>query len=182
MAQRVWYVIQQTFARWSRNDGNLLAASMAYYAAFSFFPLLLVLISALGFALQFSASAQSAQQQLLEMLSRSTAPALADEVQRILAEVQTRAVFNGPLGLVTLLFGAIGIFSQLESAFDRLWHDTSPHARGIRAAVRNALWNRLKAFLSSRNKARIISGHCHDFPNRLLEPIKRKVSPLKNVF
>jgi membrane protein len=46
------------------------------------------------------------------------------------------------------LFGAIGIFSQLESAFERLWQDTTPHQHGAWAAIRNALWNRLKAFLT----------------------------------
>ncbi len=49
---------------------------------------------------------------------------------------------------MTFLVGAIGIFSQLEAAFDRLWHDTTPHEHGIWAAVQNALWNRLKAFLT----------------------------------
>jgi membrane protein len=144
----VWFVFHQTVARWSRNDGNVLAASMAYYAAFSFFPLLLVLISALGFALKFSANAQNAQTQLLEFLAQNTNPALAEEVANILAEVQTRAPLNGLVGWLTLLLGAIGIFSQLEAAFDRLWHDTTPHAHGVWAAVRNALGNRLKAFLT----------------------------------
>ncbi|MBI3838545.1 MAG: YihY/virulence factor BrkB family protein [Planctomycetia bacterium] len=152
MAKKLWHVLHQTGARWARNDGNLLAAGMAYYAAFSFFPLLLVLISALGFALQFSASAQGAQEQLLDLLKQNTAPALADEVRSILAdvltEVQTRALGSGFVGLVTLLLGAIGIFSQLESAFDRIWQGTTPHGWGVWSAIRNALWNRLKAFLT----------------------------------
>ena len=148
MLKKLWYILHQTGARWARNDGNLLAAGMAYYAAFSFFPLLVVLISALGFALRVSASAQSAQEQLLDLLKQNTAPALADEVRSILAEVQTRAPVSGIVGLVTLLFGAIGIFSQLESAFDRIWHDANPHSRGVWSAIRNALWNRLKAFLT----------------------------------
>ena len=58
IVKRVWTVLEKTVARWSRNDGNLLAASMAYYAAFSFYPLLWVLISALGYVLRFSAGAQ----------------------------------------------------------------------------------------------------------------------------
>jgi membrane protein len=152
MAKKLWRVVHQTGARWARNDGNLLAAGMAYYAAFSFFPLLLVLISLLGVVLRVSESAQSAQQQLLDLLKQNTSPALADEVRSIivevLAQVQARASVGGPVGLVTFLFGAIGIFSQLESAFDRIWQDTTPRAHGVKAAIRNALWNRLKAFLT----------------------------------
>ncbi len=144
MPKRIWNVLETTVVRWARNDGNLLAASMAYYAAFSFFPLLMVLISALGFALK----SQSAQQQLHDFLAQHTAPALAEQVQDILSEVKTRAAVNGPIGLVTLLFGAIGIFSQLDSAFDRLWHETTPQSHGVWATIRNTLGNRLKAFLT----------------------------------
>ena len=91
MLARVWYVVGQTITRWSRNDGNLLAASMSYYAALSFFPLLLVLITVLGFALEYSASAQNVQTRLIEFLSNNTNPSLANEVDNILAQVRTRA-------------------------------------------------------------------------------------------
>jgi membrane protein len=145
-------VVTQTIWRWTANDGNVLAASMAYYAAFSFFPLMLVLLSVFGYALEFSDSAQSAQAQLVEFVSQSTNPALGKEVERFaettLTQLQNRASRGVSIGSLLLLFGAIGIFSQLESAFDRLWHAVTPHEPGFRAAVRNALWNRLKAFLT----------------------------------
>jgi membrane protein len=147
-AKQVYTIVEKTVTRWTRNDGNLLAASMAYYAAFSFFPLLLVLMSVLGFALQFSKSAQGVKQQLLDLVSQSTAPSLADEVSRLLGGVETSAPANSLIGWVTLLIGAIAIFSQLESAFDRLWHAVTPHPPGVWPAIRNALWNRLKAFLT----------------------------------
>jgi membrane protein len=144
---RVWSVIEKTATRWTANDGNLLAASMAYYAAFSFYPLLWVLMAVLGYGLRFSDRAQGTRQELLGFLGKSMSPALADEVDRLLSGVQLRAgsgIFAGFL----LLLAAIGVFSQLEAAFDRLWHAVTPHQRGARAAIRNALWNRLKAFLT----------------------------------
>jgi membrane protein len=144
----IYVVLEKTIARWSRNDGNLLAASMAYYAAFSFFPLMWVLMSVLGFVLQFSKSAQDRKQQLIDLLSQNTAPSLAEEVDNILTVLQKQALINSWPAAIVLMIGAIGIFSQLESAFDRLWHAVTPHPPGIWAAVRNALWNRLKAFLT----------------------------------
>jgi membrane protein len=150
IVKRLYLIIEKTITRWSRNDGNLLAASMAYYAAFSFYPLLLVLMSVLGYVLSFSTGAQTARQQLLDFLARSMSPALADEVGRLFGPNQERA-FSGLspwIGPLILLIGAIGIFSQLETAFDRLWHAVTPHERGVRAAITNALWNRLKAFLT----------------------------------
>jgi len=146
IVKRIFDVLQKTVLRWSRNDGNLLAASMAYYAAFSFFPLLWVLISALNFALTYSASAQNAREQLLDFIAQSTAPGLAEEVARLLSGVQNPSL--SLLGWLLLLFAAIGIFSQLEAAFDRLWHSPGRSEHGITGAIRNALWNRLKAFLT----------------------------------
>jgi len=124
----------------------LLAAAMSYYMALSFFPLLLVLISGFGLALRFSVGAQNAQEHLLNLLAQNTAPTLAALVRSVLAEVKTQSVVGGPVGLLTLLAGAVGIFTQLDSAFDRLWQINTNHP-GVLAALRNALWHRLRAFL-----------------------------------
>ncbi|REK08964.1 MAG: YihY/virulence factor BrkB family protein [Planctomycetota bacterium] len=146
--KELWAIIAKTVERWSRNDGNMLAASMAYYAAFSFFPLVSVLLSVLGFALRFSTSVQGRREQFLEFVSRTTSPSLADQVSQFVDVVQERAFTSGVFGIGVLLLGAIGVFSQLEAAFGRLWHAVTPAERGVRAAIRNALWNRLKAFLA----------------------------------
>ena len=50
----LWSVLQKTWEGWQEDDGFLLSAAMAYYAAFSLFPLCLVLISILGFVLRLS--------------------------------------------------------------------------------------------------------------------------------
>jgi membrane protein len=124
----------------------LLAATMAYYAAFSFFPLLLVLIAVLGTALQFSSGAQDAEQLLLNSLSSNVAPVLADQVKNILTQVGDNAPFSGPLGLAVLLFGAITIFNHLDYSFDRIWR-VKPATGGIWQMVRRVIGARLKAFL-----------------------------------
>ena len=48
----IWSVVQKTWEGWQADDGFLLSAAMAYYAAFSLFPLCLVLIAILGFVLE----------------------------------------------------------------------------------------------------------------------------------
>ncbi len=148
MARRLWTIVEQTFTRFSNNDGITLAAATAYYAAFSFFPLITLLLSALGFALQFSEGAQGVREQLLDLLRERLVPGISEEVGRILSQVQVRAFSALSSATVVLFFGAIGIFSQMEFAFDRLWHNPGAAKHGIRAAIVNALWNRLKAFLT----------------------------------
>lgn len=146
LRRSVWPTLRETGRRWSQNQGTLLAAAMSYYMALSFFPLLLVLISGFGLALRYSIGVQNAQENLLALLAQNTAPTLADLVRKILSEVQTKASVGGPVAVVTLLLGAVGIFTQLDAAFDRLWQIRPSH-RGIVGAMRNALWHRLRAFL-----------------------------------
>jgi len=143
----MWVRIRHTVKGWQDDDGALLAASTAYYTVLSLFPLLLILISVLGFVLSFSSGAQDSQRQLLELLARNTSTELAQHVDVVLAEVRMKAAVSGPLGMLALLLAAIGIFAQFERAFDRIWKVKKPAAKGVVAAIRNALLHRLRAFL-----------------------------------
>ncbi|HLA86039.1 MAG TPA: YihY/virulence factor BrkB family protein [Thermoguttaceae bacterium] len=139
--------LHQTWLAWRHNEADLTAASMAYYAVLSFFPLLLLLIAVFGFTLRYSVGAQDSQDRLLCVLAENTSPLLADHVQSALAEIQANASIGGPLGLFVLLLAAIGIFTQLDVAMNRIWGTTSRHGRTFLRAVRDALLHRLRAFL-----------------------------------
>ena len=78
------------------SDGFLLSAAMAYYAAFSLFPLCLVLIAILGFVMQFSSQAQDAQRQLLDLVSQNGGPWLAEQLQGLLAGVKALVAEAAP--------------------------------------------------------------------------------------
>jgi membrane protein len=138
--------LKQTFSRWRHDDGSLMAASMAYYATFSFFPMLLFLTAVLGFVLQFSSGAQNAEQELLKMLSQGTSPVLAENVQAALSGIRTRAVIGGPLGFAALFLAAVVMFTHLETILDRVWN-TPRQRKGIIDAMRHTLLHRLRAFL-----------------------------------
>lgn len=144
---RLWPRLKQTVRHWKEDDGNLLAAAMAYYATLSFFPMLLILISALGLLLRFSGGTQDAQRELLALLEKNTSATLAEHVAGILAQIRASAAISGPLGLVALLLAAVGIFTQFERAFDRIWKIDRRRGTGIIAAVGHTLFRRLRAFL-----------------------------------
>ncbi|MBN1588086.1 MAG: YihY/virulence factor BrkB family protein [Pirellulales bacterium] len=139
--------LRHTWISWRHNDGSLTAASMAYYAVLSFFPLLLLLIAVFGFVLRFSTGAQDAQTELLRVLSENTSPLLADHVRSALKAIQINAFIGGPLGLAVLLLAAIGIFTQLDIAMNRIWETSPRRGRPFLVAVGHALAHRLRAFL-----------------------------------
>lgn len=147
MKERAWPVLKRTWQGWSRHDGFLLSAAMAYYAAFSLFPLCLVLIAGLGLASRLSIEVQNEQQKLLALIGQNVSPWLAEQLGHILVGVQVQAGVGGPLGLVALLLAAIGIFWQFQNIFDRVWDTGDSGWKGWWAAIRTALFTRLVAFL-----------------------------------
>ena len=106
LRHRAWPVLYDTWAGFMKHDGLMLSAAMAYAAAFSLFPLCLVLMAVLGFITRFSSQVQSEQQQLLATVSERVSPWLAQQMGSLLAGVQSRAFFGGPLGIITLIVGA----------------------------------------------------------------------------
>jgi len=147
LLDRLWYPLQKSAYKWMDDDGGLMAAAVAYYMILSFFPLLMILISAFGFVLRFSAGAQNAQQELLELLAENTSPQLADTVRTLLDQVSTNASIGGPVGLGILLVTASGVFVQFDYAFDRIWNVPQGKKSGIMATIKGLLFGRLRAFL-----------------------------------
>ncbi len=127
LTKRFWPRLYAAATNWQQDDGLTWAASLAYYGAFSFFPLVLVILSGAGIVLSVSPAAQLKQEQLIKLIGEQTSPSLAEQIETILSGVQSKATISGPIGLATLILGAIGIFMQLEAAFDRIWKVTGEY-------------------------------------------------------
>lgn len=137
----------QAYNQWQEDDGNLMAAAVAYYAALSFFPLLLVLISGIGLLMQFTHWGNDAQQEILKAIGEYASPNVRENVALMLGNIERNAAVGGPVGIVFLLFAAAAMFAQFEYAFDRMWNVPEPESRGILRALRNIAVYRIRAFL-----------------------------------
>ncbi len=160
LTQRFWPRLYRAATKWQQDDGLTWAASLAYYGAFSFFPLVLVILSGAGIVLSVSPAAQLKQEQLIKLIGEQTSPSLAEQIETILSGVQSKAAISGPIGLATLILGAIGIFMQLEAAFDRIWKVTADNGpkRALLRIIRNVLFTRLRAFLMLIGAGLIVLG------------------------
>jgi membrane protein len=149
LQHRIWPLVSRTIREWNGDDGGLLAASLSFYTTFSFFPLLLVLLSLAGFVLQFSPQAQQAHDELINAVANATSQQTADLLAEVMGQIKSAAAVGGPLGLATLLFGAIGIFANMEVAFARIWktRDLPSEHKGWLHTIWQVLFVRLKAFV-----------------------------------
>ncbi|TWU30452.1 YihY/virulence factor BrkB family protein [Bythopirellula polymerisocia] len=138
--------LRKALKGWSSDNCSLLAAAMSYYLALAFFPLLLVLLSGLGFFFQWTQSGQDAEAELLTTIEEQLSPSLSSQVKTVFSQVRDKASIGGPIGLATLLATAIVLFAQIETAFDHIWKVNS-EKRSIWQSAKYILLKRARAFV-----------------------------------
>jgi membrane protein len=144
--RHIWPTLSTTLVRWYQDDGGLLSAAMAYYAAFALFPLCLILIAVLSWLSRLSPELHAQRLELVNVIEQNTGPWVGQQVHNVLQNIDTQASIGGPLGAITLLIAAIGIFLQLDAIFDRIWTPTAPRDQSFLAVVHRILVDRLLAF------------------------------------
>jgi len=114
--QHRWLAIPIAVVKKFGNDqGGSLAALVAYYAFFSLFPLILVLVTILGFVLQGDASAQHS----VENSALSQFPIVGTQLKQ--AGGLHGSAIALIIGLVTSLLAGLGVTGAAQNAFDRVW-------------------------------------------------------------
>ena len=94
-----------------------MAALIAYYGFVSLFPLLLVLVTVLGFVLEGDPKTQA------EVLHSTLGqfPIIGDQLQRNIHSLKG-SVGALAIGVVGLLLGGLGIVGATQNAFQQVWH------------------------------------------------------------
>lgn len=114
LLQHLWWAID----RFSKH-GTRESAALSYYAIFSLFPLMLLLIIVIGTTLGPAAAHNQINGVLRLVLPTSTASFLQDSIAKTLEQ-------RGSFGLVagiTLMWSSLGFFSNLSSALSRTFRD-----------------------------------------------------------
>ncbi len=114
LLQHLWWAID----RFSKH-GPRESAALAYYATFSLFPLLILLIIVIGTWLGPAAARNQIDGVLRVFLPASTANFLQDSIAETLNQ---RGSFGAVAG-ISLLWSSLGFFSSLSSALSRTFRD-----------------------------------------------------------
>jgi len=150
----LWPQFRETIFEWQNDDTGQYAAALSFYTAFSFFPLLLVLLSGVGWVLSVTdfAKQENIEKVVYDAVQKNVGNVAAQQLNDILptisAQLKNKASVGGPTGFIMLLLGAVGIFAQMESAFARIWKEYLPQPKsGIWPLIQRLLLGRLKAFV-----------------------------------
>ncbi len=111
-------LIIQTGLHWQQDNCLEMGAAIAYYALFSLFPLILIVLSVVGFLV---GSNQYAFNQILLFAQAALPPEAYNLVEGNLIRMNEDSVTAGIISFGLLLITASGFFSALNRAFDRIW-------------------------------------------------------------
>jgi len=112
-------ILKQTFANWLKDDPFTLSAATAYYAVFSI-PGLMVLVMAM---VSIFFEHAHVEQELMGFLSNTVGDNVAFTVSELIDNLQFEksGLLTIFVGVITLFFGATGLFIQLQRSLNHIW-------------------------------------------------------------
>jgi membrane protein len=134
-AARVLDLLKSAAMEWSRDKCPQLGAALAYYTIFSLAPLVLVLLGVFGLIY---GSNEQARQKILDQLSYLVDPSGVKVFQDIAnsAAEPKAGILATAIGILIALFGASGIFGQLQDALNTIWAVKPKPGQGIWGFIR----------------------------------------------
>src|SRR5688572_28582344 len=114
-----WPSIKQTFKAWSDIEPFNKSIIMAYYTIFSLPGLLVIIINIAGYFFGTEAVTGQITNQIQGMIGGDT----AGDIEEIIANatLSEGTTLASILGVATLLFGATGVFYNLQQIFNSIW-------------------------------------------------------------
>jgi membrane protein len=137
-------LLKDTFREWREDGANRLAAALAYYTTFSLAPLLVLIIAIAGLVGGREAAQSRTMAQVQDLLGadgREFVEGMIESASQ--PETGLAATF---IGAVTLLFGALGVFGELQNSLNTIWEVKPKPARNWIDGVRRFVVRRLLSF------------------------------------
>lgn len=131
-------ILKEAFRGYGEDKVARLAAALSYYTIFSIAPLLVLVIAVTGFVIGSNAAIRG---QILSEVQRTAGAQAAGIVDELIAN-NTRerdGIIATAVGIVTLIFGATGVFLQLKDALNTIWEVAPKTGRGVKGILRDRL-------------------------------------------
>ena len=138
--QNVWTfselkrLLSRSYADFNEDQAPRLGAALAYYTALSLAPLLILLIALAGIVF----GREAAQGQLFDEIRNMVGPEGAKAIQEMVQNASKPAsgIVASLIGLVTLVFGASSVASELRISLNTIWDQPQDPNEGIKEMVK----------------------------------------------
>lgn len=115
----LWPMVKETYKQWNSNDPFQMAAAVAYYAVLSLPALLVIIINTVGAIW----GNDIVQGRMHDQFTMALGEDAASGIEEMIANTQqgNKSLISTIIGIATLLFGATGVFYQLQMALNKIW-------------------------------------------------------------
>ena len=137
-------LLKMTYQGWQADNASRLSAALAYYTIFSLAPMLVIVIAVTG--LLWEAAAVRAE--ILDQVGELTGPEGANFIDGLLTNTGSPAggIVALVIGIITLLFGALGVFNELHNSLNIIWGVRAEKPQGFLQSVKKLVVDRFLSF------------------------------------
>src|SRR5450755_2318436 len=132
-------VLKETASGWDEDNVARLAASLAYYTLLSIAPLIILAVAIAGLAFGQDAAREHIGGELASVVGSGAATAIQSIAKN--AHTPGTGIFSIVVGVVVLLFGASGVFGELQSALNTVWDVAPKPGRGVWGLVKDRFFS-----------------------------------------
>jgi membrane protein len=137
-------LLKATIQEWQEDGATRLAAALAYYTTFSLAPILVLIIALAGLFGGREAAQTQTMAQVEDLLGSEGREFVQEMIES--ASRPTTGWTATLVGAVTLLFGALGVFAELQNSLNTIWEVKPKPARGLMDGIRRFILKRLVSF------------------------------------
>jgi membrane protein len=136
---RLWDLLRKTLTEWQEDKAPRLAAALAYYTAFSLAPILVIAIAVVGLVFD----RQAAREQVVRQINSLAGPQGAELIDTMLNAAQDMGenILATVFGVLALIFGASGVFGQLQDALNTMWEVAPRPQKGILGFIKKRFFS-----------------------------------------
>jgi len=127
-------LFQETFQEWSNDKASRLSAALAYYTIFSIAPLLIIVIAIAGAVFGEEAASGQIFSQIQGLVGEAGAKVIQEAIKN--ASQPKQGAIASIISVVVLIFGATGLFTELQDALNTIWEVQPKPGRAVKNMVR----------------------------------------------
>lgn len=137
LAKKIGHLLKETFSEFKADNATKLSAALSYYTFFSLLPLIIIIINLCGVFF----GTEAVRGEIFGQINGLVGNATALQIQEVLKNVKlsNSNAFTTAIGVIILLLGASGVFSEIQDSINIIWGIKAKPKRGLIKFLKNRL-------------------------------------------
>jgi membrane protein len=133
-----------TYQGWKEDNASRLSAALAYYTVFSLAPMLIIAIAVAGLLWQREAVQEQVLSQIGGLVGEQGRVFISDLLES--ASRPAQGIVATVIGIITLIFAALGLFNELHNSLNTIWDVQEGKAQNFWQGIKQVVVNRFLSF------------------------------------